>query len=75
MGEFKGDLRNGHGIYYYGDGGRYDGVFKNEAMVKGKGVYVKGDGSNVGGFDYPPQVQQDVVGTAEGGKKDECRVF
>ena len=37
--EFKNDLKDGYGIYYYINGNRYEGQWKNDAK-KGYGIFL-----------------------------------
>jgi len=44
VGEFKNDVRNGYGTYYYPDGTRYEGDWENNDR-NGFGKYFSANGS------------------------------
>ena len=43
VGEFKGDYRDGYGVYYYKEGDRYEGYWWND-LRHGQGTYYHENG-------------------------------
>jgi hypothetical protein len=48
LGEFRGDLKNGHGALFLTNGEYYEGEFYDD-YAHGEGVYVKMGGEKVSG--------------------------
>ena len=64
--EIKNNLKNGKGIFFYSDGGRYDGEFLNN-LRHGKGVYYWNNGSRwEGNFEEDLFKGNGIMYTAEG---------
>ena len=51
VGEFRNNLREGKGIYYYHNGDRYEGEFRNN-LREGKGIFYYNNGDRMVGDYY-----------------------